>query len=125
MNRTNRGDKVGRILAILAVAAVNSLGDETRRIVVSIPDHRLILLDGDRVVRTFKVAVGKLSTPSPKGEFRVVSRVQHPTWFGPKKVVPPGKGNPLGTRWLGLSVRGYGIHGTNAPGSIGKSASHG
>jgi lipoprotein-anchoring transpeptidase ErfK/SrfK len=125
MNRTNRGRNVGRILAILAVAAVNSLGDETRRIVVSIPDHRLILLEGDRVVRTFEVAVGKRSTPSPKGEFRVVSRVQHPTWFGPKKVVPPGKANPLGTRWLGLSLRGYGIHGTNAPGSIGKSTSHG
>jgi lipoprotein-anchoring transpeptidase ErfK/SrfK len=124
MNRTNRGHNVGRILAILAVTAVNSLG-ETRRIVVSIPDHRLILLDGGRVVRTFEVAVGKASTPSPKGEFRVVSRVQHPTWFGPKKVVPPGKANPLGMRWLGLSVHGYGIHGTNAPGSIGKSASHG
>src|SRR5215469_9287602 len=125
MNRTNRGHEVGRILAILAVAAVNSLGDETRRIVVSIPDHRLILLDGDRVVRTFEVAVGKASTPSPKGEFRVVSRVQHPTWFRPKKVVAPGKANPLGTRWLGLSLRGYGIHGTNAPGSIGKSESQG
>jgi len=129
MNRANHGHNLGRILAIFAVAAVNSLADETRtaarRIVVSIPDHRLILLEGDRVVRTFRVAVGKPSTPSPKGEFRVVSRVQHPTWFGPKKVVPPGKVNPLGTRWLGLSAHGYGIHGTNAPGSIGKSASHG
>jgi lipoprotein-anchoring transpeptidase ErfK/SrfK len=40
-------------------------------------------------------------------------------------VVPPGKWNPLGTRWLGLSRKGYGIHGTNAPKSIGKAASHG
>jgi lipoprotein-anchoring transpeptidase ErfK/SrfK len=125
----NRGHNLGRIVTILVVAAANSLADETRtagrRIVVSIADHRLILLEGDRVVRTFQVAVGKPSTPSPKGEFRVVSRVQHPTWFGPKKVVLPGNANPLGTRWLGLSVHGYGIHGTNAPGSIGKSASHG
>jgi lipoprotein-anchoring transpeptidase ErfK/SrfK len=128
MNRMNRGHNVGRILAILAVAAANSLADEratARHIVVSIPDHRLILLDGERVIRTFDVAVGKPSTPSPKGDFRVITRVQHPTWFGPKRVVPPGKANPLGTRWMGLSVRGYGIHGTNAPGSIGKSASHG
>ena len=41
------------------------------------------------------------------------------------RVVPPGKANPLGTRWLGLSKKGYGIHGTNAPGSIGRNASHG
>jgi lipoprotein-anchoring transpeptidase ErfK/SrfK len=40
-------------------------------------------------------------------------------------VVPPGPSNPLGTRWLGLSVKGFGIHGTNVPQSIGKNASHG
>jgi lipoprotein-anchoring transpeptidase ErfK/SrfK len=40
-------------------------------------------------------------------------------------VVAPGKGNPLGTRWMGLTAKGYGIHGTNAPKSIGKAASHG
>ena len=39
--------------------------------------------------------------------------------------MPPGKSNPLGTRWLGLSHKGYGIHGTNRPDSIGKNASHG
>ncbi len=129
MNRTKHGQNLRRILALAAFAAVTSLaGDDrgvSRRIVISIPDHRLILMEDGRAVRMFDVAVGKPSTPSPKGEFRVVSRVQHPTWFGPKQTVPPGKANPLGTRWLGLSARGYGIHGTNAPNSIGKSASHG
>ena len=40
-------------------------------------------------------------------------------------VIPPGKANPLGTRWIGLSRKGYGIHGTNNPRSIGRRASHG
>ena len=40
-------------------------------------------------------------------------------------VVPAGKDSPVGTRWVGLNVKGYGIHGTNAPGSIGRAASHG
>jgi len=40
-------------------------------------------------------------------------------------VVAPGKTNPLGSRWMGLSAKGYGIHGTNVPTSIGKAASHG
>jgi lipoprotein-anchoring transpeptidase ErfK/SrfK len=39
--------------------------------------------------------------------------------------VGPGKNNPLGTRWMGLGYKGYGIHGTNVPSSIGKAASHG
>ncbi len=48
-----------------------------------------------------------------------------PTWYNPGKVVGPGPANPLGTRWMGLGFKGYGIHGTNRPSSIGKAASHG
>ncbi|MBV8206559.1 MAG: L,D-transpeptidase [Acidobacteria bacterium] len=94
-------------------------------VLVSIPDRRLALIDSGRVVRTFPVAVGTESTPSPTGEFRVVSRLVDPTYYHPGQVVPPGPQNPLGTRWIGLSKKGFGIHGTNAPRSIGKAASHG
>jgi lipoprotein-anchoring transpeptidase ErfK/SrfK len=52
-------------------------------------------------------------------------RLKDPTWYGPRQVVAPGARNPLGTRWIGLSKQGYGIHGTNQPGSIGRAASHG
>lgn len=97
----------------------------TCRIVVSIPDHKLALVDGDRVVRMYHVATGKRTTPSPRGEFRIVNRVAHPTWYGPHRIVAPGAANPLGTRWMGLSVPGFGIHGTNVPSSIGSDASHG
>jgi L,D-transpeptidase ErfK/SrfK len=69
--------------------------------------------------------VGADATPSPAGDFTVIERVTHPTWYGPHKVVPPGKSNPLGPRWIGLSRKGYGIHGTSNPRSIGHAASHG
>ena len=117
-----------QILTILMLSAGQVLAEEPvpeRRIVVSLQDHKLALVEGNKVLRLYDAAVGKPSTPSPQGEYRVISRMTHPTWYGPHQIVPPGKSNPLGTRWLGLSVRGFGIHGTSAPQSIGKSASHG
>jgi hypothetical protein len=119
---------MSRAIHVLAAAILGCAADfagETARIVISLPDHKLILLEGERVVRVFDIAVGKTSTPSPQGDFQIANRVHNPTWFGPHVVVAPGKANPLGTRWMGLSVAGYGIHGTNVPSSIGKSASHG
>jgi lipoprotein-anchoring transpeptidase ErfK/SrfK len=117
-----------KVAAILAVAAVDACAEERRsqkRIVISIPDKKLVLMQGDRVLKMYDVAVGKPSTPSPQGEFSIVNRVPNPTWYGPGQVVGPGKNNPLGTRWMGLGYKGYGIHGTNVPSSIGKAASHG
>jgi lipoprotein-anchoring transpeptidase ErfK/SrfK len=97
----------------------------TRFIVISIPDRQLALVDNGQVIKTFPVAVGKESTPSPDGDFTVVNRTENPTYYHKGKVIKPGKSNPLGTRWMGLSQKGYGIHGTNVPSSIGKAASHG
>lgn len=116
-------------LAALFVAACEVLAQETRpvtrRIVVSIPDRALALVEDGRVVKIYPVAVGASRTPSPTGTFTVAARVSRPTWYRPGKIVPPGKNNPLGPRWIGLSRNGYGIHGTNAPRSIGRAASHG
>lgn len=118
-----------RALAALFVAVGEALAQETRpvarRIVVSIPDRALALVEDGRVVKTYPVAVGAAATPSPTGSFTVIERITHPTWYGPRKVVPPGKSNPLGPRWIGLSRKGYGIHGTSNPRSIGRAASHG
>jgi len=96
-----------------------------RQIVISIPDRQLALLEDGIVVRTYAIAVGKPSTPSPSGEFTVVNRAKNPVYRHDGQVVMPGKNNPVGTRWMGLSLRGYGIHGTNVQSSIGKAASHG
>lgn len=96
-----------------------------RVIVVSIPDCKLALIENGEVKKVFPVAVGKPSTPSPAGSFKVVNRLSNPTYYHQGKVIAPGAANPLGTRWVGLSEHGYGIHGTNVPSSIGKAASHG
>jgi lipoprotein-anchoring transpeptidase ErfK/SrfK len=97
----------------------------TRRIVVSLEDRRLALIEDGQVKQVYPVAVGKDSTPSPAGTFTIVERVENPTYYHDGKILSPGPGNPVGTRWMGLSKAGYGIHGTNAPKSIGKAASHG
>jgi lipoprotein-anchoring transpeptidase ErfK/SrfK len=96
-----------------------------RRIVVSIPDRKLALVENGKVVKIYPTAVGADVSPSPTGTFTVIRRVPNPTWYHAGKVVPPGKNNPVGSRWIGLSRKGYGIHGTNAPKSIGHNVSHG
>lgn len=121
--------KYFQAVAALFVAAGEALAQEkrpvARRIVISIPDRKLALMADGRVVKIYPVAVGAAATPSPTGSFTVAARVSHPTWYGPGKVVPPGRSNPLGPRWIGLSRKGYGIHGTSSPRSIGRPASHG
>src|ERR1700722_8174347 len=96
-----------------------------RWVLVSIPDRKLALFENGRVVRIYPIAVGKISTPSPVGEFKIVNRVTNPTYYHQGQIIAAGKGNPEGTRWMGLSAKGYGIHGTNQPNSLGKAASTG
>jgi len=120
--------KYMRAMAALLMAAGEAMAQErqaSRRIVVSILDRKLALVEDGKVLKIYPVAVGAKATPSPAGDYTVIERLVRPTWYGPHKVVPPGKGNPLGPRWIGLSRKGYGIHGTSAPRSIGKAASHG
>lgn len=99
--------------------------DSGRVVLVSLVDRQLAVIQDGEVIATFQVAVGADVTPSPAGDFKVVNRVANPSYYHPGIVIPAGKDNPLGTRWLGLSQKGYGIHGTNAPRSIGQAASHG
>ena len=96
-----------------------------RVVLVSLVDRKLAVIDNGAVIATFQVAVGAHVSPSPTGEFTIVSRVSNPTYYHRGTVIPTGKDNPVGTRWVGLSLKGYGIHGTNAPRSIGRAASHG
>ncbi len=96
-----------------------------RQVVVSVPDRKLVVMENGAVLRVFPVAVGAGVSPSPTGEFEIVTRLTEPTYYHSGVVIPPGADNPLGPRWVGFNKKGYGIHGTNAPGSIGKAASHG
>lgn len=79
---------------------------------VSTLRHRLKLFDGNRLIKAYPIAVGKILTPTPYGTYTVINK-------------QPNPGGPFGVLWMGLSKRHYGIHGTNNPSSIGKDVSHG
>jgi lipoprotein-anchoring transpeptidase ErfK/SrfK len=95
--------------------------------------HSLTLYRNNKLVRRFPVAVGQSIYPTPTGAFHIIIKERDPWWYPPTydawaanlKPVPPGPSNPLGTRWMGLDAPGVGIHGTDAPASIGYSESHG
>ena len=101
-------------------------------IVIRRSANKLFLYNGMRYLRTFGVATGQSQYPTPLGRFRIVVKWKNPWWYPPDSPwakdldpVPPGPSNPLGTRWMGISSPGVGIHGTPEPGSIGYSVSHG
>lgn len=81
-------------------------------ITVNTNTRRLTLFKDGKVFKTYPVGIGKILTPSPKGTFRIINKQLNP-------------GGPYGARWMGLSRKGYGIHGTNNPSSIGKLVSAG
>jgi lipoprotein-anchoring transpeptidase ErfK/SrfK len=79
---------------------------------ISIKKKRLSLYHNGKLVKIFPIAVGKMLTNTPTGEYVIVNRQYNP-------------GGPFGVMWMSLSRQGYGIHGTNDPSSIGKAVSHG
>lgn len=84
------------------------------RIVINVKNHTLTLYKNNSPFKTYPVAVGKASSPTPKGTFKIINKAINP-------------GGPFGARWLGLNAPygDYGIHGTNNPSSIGKNISNG
>lgn len=123
--------KLAAFTSVIMMATAEALAQENlarpaRRVVVSIPDRKLAVMEpSGQIVKIFPTAVGAPESPSPSGVFQIVNSVPDPTWYSKGKVVLPGPSNPLGPHWLGLSLKGYGIHGTSAPASIGHNASHG
>ena len=114
------------LTAIILLASLECAAQQPQRqIIVSIPDRKLALLEDGDVLKVYDVAVGAEKSPSPTGDFTIVNRLENPTYYRPGVVIEAGANNPLGTRWMGLSLKGFGIHGTNQPQSIGKAASHG
>ncbi len=93
--------------------------------------------EGDKLIATYPVTIGSADTASPIGEWKVSRITKMPTFRWDKEMLqhgkrsgnfhllPPGPNNPVGVIWIALSKKGIGIHGTNDPDSIGRSASHG
>ena len=101
-------------------------------IVIRRGSNRLELYDGMKLRRSFGVATGQSKYPTPLGRFEIIVKWRNPWWYPPAsdwakdaKPIPPGPGNPLGTRWMGISSPAVGIHGTPDSASIGYSVSHG
>jgi lipoprotein-anchoring transpeptidase ErfK/SrfK len=122
--------KLANLIGVMLLATTEALAAENqakpaRKIVVSLADRKLAVMEAGHVAKIFSTAVGAPVSPSPTGSYEIINRLAEPTWYGHGKIVPPGKSSPIGTRWMGLSAQGYGIHGTNAPSSIGHNVSHG
>jgi L,D-transpeptidase ErfK/SrfK len=128
--RANRGMWMAAVAVVVAVTGQAEAADTVneavaRRVVVSIPDRKLAVVENNAVIEVYDVAVGAPNTPSPTGTFTIVNRVANPTYYHPGTVIASGPRNPIGTRWIGLNQKGYGIHGTDQPSSIGFAKSHG
>ena len=107
-------------------------------VVVNVP-QRMLFATTSSGLTAYPVAVGRRGWPTPLGEFSIAAKEVNPTWDVPESIreearragrrlplkVPPGPNNPLGAYWLGLSVGGVGVHGTNAPTSIYQATTHG
>jgi len=115
--------------AVLPKRTADNLGPV---IVINRGANSLKLYDTTRLLRTFHVATGQSAYPTPSGVWTIVDKQENPWWTPPPspwavgaRPIPPGPGNPLGTRWMGLNAAGVGIHGTPNDASIGYSESHG
>jgi lipoprotein-anchoring transpeptidase ErfK/SrfK len=129
-----RGDarKVKLVTRPVAPKVTNDKLGKT--IEVNLSTNRLTFYDGLKVRKVYRVATGQPSFPTPQGTWEVVYKRVNPTWTNPApdgwgadmpKSIPPGPGNPLGTRAMSLNASGILIHGTYASYSIGSYASHG
>jgi lipoprotein-anchoring transpeptidase ErfK/SrfK len=102
-------------------------------IVIKRDSKMLLFFSGMKLKRSFRIATGQASYPTPIGNFEIINLQRNPWWYPPQgsdwaadaSPIPPGPGNPLGTRWMGISSPYVGIHGTPDAASIGYSASHG
>jgi LysM repeat protein len=93
---------------------------------VDVQKKKLMVRVNDKKIKTYPIATGRKESPTPIGTFRIVNKIKHPIWYGKGVIAKPGDAaNILGTRWLGFDRKGYGIHGTTEPESVGQATSSG
>lgn len=97
---------------------------------IDLSDRRVYLYQGDELLASYQIAIGKAGWETPLGNYKVMQMIRNPAWEHPwtGEIVPPGPDNPLGTRWIGFWTDGVnyiGFHGTPNESSVGQAASHG
>ena len=98
-----------------------------KKILINSASRLMLFYDGNKKVAVYHLGLGKVSTPTPTGYYKITSKEINPPWIDPSDPeyeVPSGPDNPLGYRWMQFSGN-YGIHGTNRPESIGGYVSNG
>lgn len=132
VERAVRAYQASADLPVDGIARPALLQQTAGRIVIDQSDYTLTLFLDGKKVKTYPIAVGTASYPTPNGTYTVTEMIRNPTWFPPNspwaaglEPVPPGASNPLGTRWIGTSASLIGIHGTPKSWSIRSRASHG
>ena len=108
-----------------------------RLIRVDTSGRMLDLVDTNRVIASFPITPGSKNLPAPIGTWKVVKVTTMPVFRWDEAMlkhgrrsdhsytIPPGPRNPVGIVWIGVNKKGIGIHGTDSPDTIGRSASHG
>lgn len=122
--------KIVAVVIALLVCLSNVYGanqSPSYSIKINIAAQILRLYSKGAVIKEYPIAVGKPTSKTPIGNFKVINKVVNPYWNNKGKIVAPGPANPLGIRWIGLNAPNgvYGIHGNNVPKSIGTFASGG
>ncbi len=110
-----------------AEVATNEPAKPERKIVINSASRILTLYEGNKKLAMYPLGLGKTSTPTPTGYYKILEKATNPTWIDPSDPeyeVPSGPNNPLGYRWMQIQGN-YGIHGTNKPDSIGYYVSNG
>ena len=98
-----------------------------KKIYINLASRLMLFYDGDTKLAVYHLGVGKPSTPTPTGYYKINTKEINPSWIDPSDPeyeIPSGPDNPLGYRWMQISGN-YGIHGTNRPDSIGHYVSNG
>lgn len=137
------GDNLGKIASSYAttvdyIKKANGLSSSTIRpgqklkvpkgkfsIVVDKSQNQLMLTENNKFIKNYIVSTGK-NNSSPVGTFKIVTKIENPVWYTQGAVVPPDSPqNILGTRWMGIDKKGFGIHGTVDPNALGQQVTAG
>jgi lipoprotein-anchoring transpeptidase ErfK/SrfK len=128
VSKNNTTSTVNPVATQVAAKSLSPIADVN--LVLQLNERKVYVYKGSQIVATYPVAIGKKGRETPTGEWQVMETLVNPGWtnFNTGKMMPPGKNNPLGSRWIGFWTDGkdtIGFHGTNQPNSIGKAVSNG